>query len=418
MSLMVFSAAPQKSDDDEIELQRLPSERRMAEIFEKKERSRTTPMKPGEGNFPFYDSSARPEYDTYRDLLNTWLSEMPDGDQAEMVARFRTGTGLQYQAALSELTIHAAMKRQGYAIELHPACGHPTRKPDFRAKRGDTQDVVVEVTTFTPGVPEVSQSKRDADVYNALDKAKLPAGWRFGLDIVDHGDKPASLNKIRSDAEKWANEVAGDDPMQSPSKIFEYEGWSIELTLYGGFDKEKPAERAIASSMGNVRIIDPAQEIRQAVEGKGSRYGAMIQPYLIVVADCKDELGGGDNNGEAVVEAMFGTIITQATQDENGKTIVRDVRRTDGYWGTPDAPKHRGVSGVLLLPKPHLWDLREKRWQPLLVRNPWADHPLPDEFLPLPGFKHVKDASYSPTEGKMLADILELPAVWPPAKQK
>jgi hypothetical protein len=263
---MVFSAALEKSDDDEIELQRLPSERRMAEIFEKKERSRTAPMKPGEGIFPFYDSSARPEYDTYRDLLNRWLSEMPDGDQAEMVARFRTGTDLQYQAALSELTIHAAMKRQGYAIELHPACGHPTRKPDFRAKRGDTQDIVVEVTTFTPGVPEVSQSKRDADIYNALDKTKLPAGWRFGFDIVDHGDKPTSLNKIRSDAEKWANEVAGEDPM--------------------------------------------------------------------------------------------------------------------------------------------------------LVRNPWADHPLPDEFLPLPGFKHVKDAYYSPTEGTALADILELPAVWPPAEQE
>jgi hypothetical protein len=157
-----------------------------------------------------------------------------------------------------------------------------------------------------------------------------------------------------------------------------------------------------------------ALEIRQAVEEKGSRYGAMTNPYLIVVADCKDELPGGKHNGEALVEAMFGDIITQATKDANGKTIIADVRMPNGYWGTPDAPKHRNVSGVLLLPKPHLWDLRNERWQPLLIRNPWAERPLPADFLPLPGFKHVKDAAYEPTEGKALADVLALPEVWPP----
>lgn len=388
----------------------------MAEIFEKKERTRIEPKKQGEGDFAFYDSSARPEFDTYRTLLNGWLAEMPEQGHAEMVARFQTGTDLQYQAALAELTTHAALKRQGYSMELHPICGHTTRKPDFLVKKPDqAPEGVVEVTTFTPATPDVAQSRRDADVYNALDKAKLPAGWRLGLDIVKHGDKPASLNKIRTNVEKWAAEVADDDAMAMPSKIFDYEGWSIELTLYGGYKKDAPAERAIASSMGNIREIKPALEIRQAVEEKGGRYGAMTNPYLIVVADCKDELPGGKHNGEALVEAMFGDIITRATKDAEGKTVITDVRKPNGYWGTPDAPKHRNVSGVLLLPKPHLWDLREDRWQPVLVRNPWAERPLPADFLPLPGFKHVKDAEFTPTDGKALADMLGLPAVWPPA---
>jgi hypothetical protein len=387
----------------------------MAEIFEKKVRTRTEPKKQGEGDFQFYDSSARPEYDTYRGLLNGWMNEVPEADRAEIVTRFRTGTDLQYKAVFAELTTHAALKRQDYVMDLHPKCGHATRKPDFLAKKTDQSPVaIVEVTTFTPATPEVSQSKRDADVYNALDKAKLPAGWRLGLDIVNHGDKPAGLNKFRSDVEKWAAEVAGDDFKIMPTKTFDYEGWSIELTLYGGFDKDVPAEHAIASAMGNIRKIDPALEIRQAVEEKGSRYGAMTNPYLIVVADCKDELSGGSRNGEALVEAMFGTRVTRVTKDAKGKTLTEDVRRQDGYWGTPDAPKHRNVSGILVLPRPHLWDLRDERWQPLLVRNPWAERPLPDDFLPLPGFKHVKDAQYAPTEGKALADILVLPTRWPP----
>ena len=64
---------------------------------------------------------------------------------------------------------------------------------------------------------------------------------------------------------------------------------------------------------------------------------------------------------------MFGTIVTEVSTDDNGKIVPRFRRATDGYWGTPDAPKHRNVSGVLILPKPHLWNLREDRWQPIFV---------------------------------------------------
>jgi hypothetical protein len=73
------------------------------------------------------------------------------------------------------------------------------------------------------------------------------------------------------------------------------------------------------------------------------------------------------------------------------------------------------VSSALLLPKPHLWDLREDRWQPLLIRNPWADHPLPEKFLALPGYAVDAEGKISKTAGRALADILKLPEVWPPA---
>ena len=80
---------------------------------------------------------------------------------------------------------------------------------------------IIEVTTFNPAADEIAQAKRDADVYNALDKAKLPAGWRIGLDIVKHGEKPASLSKICKAVETWAAEVVGDDPLAVPAKTFD-----------------------------------------------------------------------------------------------------------------------------------------------------------------------------------------------------
>jgi hypothetical protein len=61
----------------------------MVEIFEKKERTRTEPKKQGEGDFVFYDSSARPEYDAYRALVNDWLAEMPDQGRGGQVCYHR-----------------------------------------------------------------------------------------------------------------------------------------------------------------------------------------------------------------------------------------------------------------------------------------------------------------------------------------
>jgi hypothetical protein len=152
-------------------------------LFDTKQRTRTTPMKRGETEFLFYDASARLEYQIYRDLLNGWITQMPEDGRAEIIARFQRGNSLQYRVALAELTVHAALVRQGYQVQLHPTCGHPTRRPDFGVQMQDGASVAfVEVTTFGPSTKEVSQSKRDAEVYNALDKVKLPAGWRMGLE--------------------------------------------------------------------------------------------------------------------------------------------------------------------------------------------------------------------------------------------
>ena len=268
------------------------------------------------------------------------------------------------------------------------------------------------MTTFNPAAYEVAQDNRDAAVYNALDKANLPAGWRIGLDIIKHGKKPASLGKICKAVETWAKGAASDSPLATPCNTFDADDWSIEITLYGGFAKESPAERMIATAMGDPRIIKPHEEIRQAVQVKGSRYGVIALPYLIVVADCKDELRGG-RVGDAALQAMFGSIVVEVWEDENGEFVTRDRRAADGYWGSPGAPRHQDVSGILVLPRPHLWDLRDERWQPLLLRNPWAARPLPDDFLRLPGFEYKQD-HFSPTDGTKLADFLGLPAAWPP----
>jgi hypothetical protein len=344
-----------------------------------------------------------------------WIAELPEVDRKEAISRFRKNESIVYQAALAELTVHAALKRQGFAVDVHPACGHGSRRPDFLARNDKSIAVAfVEVTTFGPAPEFVARSKRAADIYNGIDKAKLPPGCRIGLDVIMNGAKTPCLRKLRQLIERWAAKIGEVDPQAPPSKVFEIDDWKIEIILFGGFRKDVLATHAIASAMGDARIVSAGIEIRQALSTKSTRYGVLDAPYLIVVADCKGELAGGDRNGDALLDAVFGTEVTQVTTYDNGNYEIAERRKDDGYWGHATTARHRNVSGVLLLPRPHVWDLRSDRWQPLLLRNPWADHPLPDSFLPLPGYSLNAEGEFSPTPGTCLADILGLPPVWPP----
>jgi hypothetical protein len=385
-------------------------------LFDDRERTRQEPKAQGEDDFSFYDSCGRPGYDDYRARINTWLEEMPAEAQKELVARFRTGESLEYQRALAELTTHAALKRQGYTLEVHPESKDTDRKPDFLVKDANGDKVAyVEVTTFGPARELVGQQKRAAAVYNGIDQTKVPPGRRLGLDILKAGKQTPSLKKLRAQIEAWEKTVKIIDPNDPPAKLFEIDDWKIEIFLFGGFLENTEPTHAIASAMGDMRKVKAEIEIREALSDKGKRYGALDAPYVIVIADCKEELVGGDHNGTALLEAAFGTIKTEVRVLENGHREVTDVHQSDGYWGTPSAFKHRNVSGVVLLPKPHLWDLRNGRWQPLHLRNPWAEKPAPADLLPLPGFTVGEDGTLTRAAGQLLADILELPAEWPPA---
>jgi hypothetical protein len=384
-------------------------------IFEEKERTRTDAKKPGEDQFAFYDSIAGAAYGVYRARVNEWIAEYPDDERAEAIARFRKTGTLGYQAALAELLVHATLKRQGYTVEVHPACGHPTRRPDFLARDAAGNAVAfVEVTSFGPPLELVSRSKRDAAVYNGIDQAKLPAGCRLGIDIIKHGTNTPSLRKLRGAIEKWAAAQGEGEAGSSPNKTFTIDDWQIDAFLFSGFDKDVIPKRAIATAMGDLRKISPAAEIREAAATKGSAYDPLDAPYLLVVADCKEELPGGRHNGEALLEAVLGTIYTEVRVSETGQQIIKDKRKPDGYWGVMGAPAHRQLSGVMLLPKPHLWDLRTERWQPQIVRNASAERPLPAGFMPLPGFAVSAQGAVAQIEGTMMADLVGLPAVWPP----
>lgn len=128
-----------------------------------------------------------------------------------MIARMKDSDSVYYQAALAEVTIHAALLKQGYKVEIHPASLHSTRKPDCLIKgQDDTPVAFLEVTTFGPSLEAIGMSNREAAIYNAIDKTKLPAGFRLSYDAVARGVSSPNLNKLSTEIEKWATETAQD----------------------------------------------------------------------------------------------------------------------------------------------------------------------------------------------------------------
>lgn len=391
------------------------SEAPLPVLFEEKTRDRTSPKKAGEDDFAFYDSSARKPFVAYRELINDWLAEFPQAEQADLIKRLRGGSNVQYQAGLAEIVVHAALRRLGHTVEVHPACPHPTRRPDFLVRdAAGRQLAFVEVTSFGPDLETVGRDNREAAIYNALETVTLPAGWLMGYSVEGHGKSSPNLGKLRAEVEAWGREACGEDSQHMPSRIFDASDWKIELTLHGGYDKSKTYERKIAAAMSGVRSVAPHLDLRQALELKGQRYRISETPYLIVVADCKGSIPVGDHVADTLIDALFGSPSVRFRRRKDGGFDTENDRTNDGYWGRHGAPRNRNVSAVAIFPEPNLWKLRDERWQPLIAYNPFEANPLSRELLPLPGYDFDKQGEYVRKSGMQLADMLELPAAWPP----
>lgn len=74
---------------------------------------------------------------------------------------------------------------------------------------------------------------------------------------------------------------------------------------------------------------------------------------------------------------------------------------------------NKHVTGVLLLPRTSIWDLRDERHEPIVAVNPWATRPLPVELKSITRYE-ADGASWVLHEGERFANVLNLPDPWPP----
>jgi hypothetical protein len=380
-----------------------------AKLFEAHPRTRTEPLGRGDDLFEFYDTCARHGYDEFRSIVNAWLAEMPTEARAELITRMRNGGNREFQSALCELAVHAFLVRSGYKVVLHPDVPGSTKHPDFAATDQEGNVVAyVEVTTVNPPDAQAAELNRENPVYNAIDAAKLPAGSCLGYRLVRAGKSSPPLRRLVADVERWARENEEAAKLGEVSGRFTAGDWEIELDLYAGGSSSEPSSKAIGAADMRGGLITPHKDLRGALDEKSDRYGTPDAPYLIVVADAKDQLFGKDSTKLAITEAVLGDEIVKV---QDGNAII--ARAKNGFWHGPRGARNRHVSGVLLLPGTGLWRLREEKGQPILAINPWADRPLPKGLKALRRFE-AKDDKWVLQDGEMFANVLGMPDPWPP----
>ena len=177
------------------------------------------------------------------------------------------------------------------------------------------------------------------------------------------------------------------------------------LRIRGAWRAYQASSRAIG-----VRHFPPHQEkayddIRDALEKKASRYGALDYPYVVAVNAMRLF-----QRAEAVMDAALGTRVTVVRVGRDGKVIAEDVRRPDGVWFGPHGPRKGDLSAVLSLGGIDPWNFASRLGR--LVRNPWASKPLPPIALGIEEFNPA-DGSFHRLEGVNLGSIFGLPEGWP-----
>ncbi|UPK17607.1 hypothetical protein [Bradyrhizobium sp. 131] len=377
-------------------------------LFSERQRTRQEPLKRGEQLFDFYDSCARDGYDPLRALLNGWMAAIREEHRAELISRMQYGGDEAFGATLCELLVATFLMKSGLKLVFHPDVPGSTNHPDFAVVDEAGKTICyVEVTTVNRAVERVKEQNREAVIYNAIDGAKLPEGCVLGYNLVQAGPSSPATKPLVASIEQWARENEERARTSEVAARFAAGDWTIEIELYAGGEPGAGSNAIGVASLGGGLIRAP-RDIRAALVKKSRRYGKLDAPYVVVVGDGKEQLFSAETVRSALTEAVFG--------DERA-AIVNGKPRLDyeknGFWNGPNCPQNQHVSGVLLLPKNTVWQLREEKWHPLLAVNPWATLPLPAELKMLPRLEDDK-GRWSRHNGVNFADVLGVPDPWPP----
>jgi hypothetical protein len=383
-------------------------------LFDDRTRTRTDPMRDGESLFKFYDSCAVSTFAKYRELLNEWLRQLSPADAAKMISNMRKGSNAQFQSALCELMVHRLLRQLEYRVDIHPKLEHTTRQPDFLARdaRGAAL-CYVEVTTTNLADAETSQANREAQLYNAInEKTRLPEGLILGYSLEKSTRNMPKSGWFAAEIGKWARgETQAAQREDDPLAYFEKDGWRVEVTLHRC---SYVPRGAIGISSGDARWIAPEIELREALEGKGTKYGDLGTPYLVVVADARGEIVSTGAVGETLTNALLGYEVDPERLDLAGKG-TSPLARESGFWFRKARPDNIEVSAVLLLPDAEITKLRRQNRDGMLAFNPWAKYPLSEAFLPLSRLAS-RSNRWTNIPGARTADILGIPEGWPPER--
>ena len=299
------------------------------------------------------------------------------------------------------------LRKLRYDIDYPPIESGAKTRPDYLARNAQLQ-FYVECTTANISVTEHKKKKLQSQIYDAVDKLKLPKGHALYIELLVHGTGSPPLTKITKAVHEW---TAITEPGDEPGKVehvVRMGNWALNVSLYLDNSRQRPG--AIDMERPHLATRVPELAIATALETKAKHYGRQLgMPYVIAVMDVVDEYCLYHPE-DAITGVVFGREVTRWNWHNEAR--CHHAFETSGLWARRDKTcRNQQVSAVLLFPGRSLSHLRRFDHQPILAINPKAVHPLSDAALPLARLA-MQEGEWKIVAGRSIADILELPRNW------
>ena len=352
-------------------------------VFDTRQRVDLGPAGHGEPHWTYLDRSAREQFAAARDRINGWFRRLPEGLQASVGQRLRSGNDQEFASAFWELFLHEMFTRLSYGIVCEPTLPNG-RKIDFLLTRDGTSMFVEATIARSSGAERAADARRNR-VYRELDRLKT-GGFMLGIEIEHAGpDDMPNVGNLRRRLEDW---LAGLDPDTVldegyapevlPTFHWKMAGWSMTFEAFPlkPEHRGRPVDRPLGVFMDETGgAIDDETPLRRALDRKAARhYGPLDYPYVVAVCEFSFARDDADWHRRNVLFGQEAVVVAIGLP-------TRSIRQPDGYWRGPrQRPRNRRLAAALLTTHLYPWsyDTAQLEWW----ENPFAGRPVPDNLVP------------------------------------
>lgn len=345
----------------------------MNTLFDDIQRSNLSYISNNESLFKYVNRSATKKAVSTRINLEEWYANLPSMTHDEMNnrndirGRIRSKNDAQFLSASFELLIHQLLIRLNCVdIRAHPDAAN-SKHPDFTATLEGTQ-VYIECTMVDIHTSEFHMNQQEKDLI-----AKVRAIESSDYYVTGNAEGHVRRYWRKSDVQKQVQQLLECDDLL-PCTVFQDEYGRIEFIRHerNRIREDKRLHPVFYGGLHRGGAIDDAQRVRDKIEEKANKYGALSAPYIVAV---NAEYFDLDPEVDELV-ALFG----YAPPTRDGQSgVIRSVNVSgsdysftpDSIWLRNNERRHEGLNAVWMFRNAAPWNIRDDL--ACLYISPWSD---------------------------------------------
>ena len=291
-----------------------------------------------------------------------WLDEVPEPHRSDLESRLKSRLDHAHFSARLELYIHHYAISRGWPTTIHPDVPGTANHPDFLLEP-DESPFLLECKSVLDAEAMAQQDQRLKRLADDLSR-------KMGITVILHPlhDLPGNLpvRRIRKEIEQ---QIHAQIEVQETEIWGDHQGERYGIKVLAFPDNQADDfQGGVEGLVSQAQTITTSQRIREQLQEKARKYGALGLPFVIAVSAETKFPARTENE----VDAIFGDRVWNIHRTDG----VSESRRADGLFTmTHDGrPRYSRVSAVLVYRFKWLEGGHDHRIH--IYHNPNADLPL------------------------------------------